>query len=255
MPRRRAQKPQPLHLESHQYVCTLGVTRGSKKTKIQIPTAKKSRCQAQKTYHGIGMSRQPVLTGSRLSWPIDAYFITPAENLVSNASSYLWLDESHHPEQTGEGFAWHIIWLQASQDVTGIEPWTKLKAVRKCCFRGECSQQPKDTHTANQVSFPQEIQVAGASSLRQSYLKHSGKRSAPPSQTGPSVPHTDSCNSWGSLPSTPAPECISHLPYPTNQNQNLIPHSSQCKTENTHTGSINIICQWQPKEEGRAGGE
>ena len=86
------------------------------------------------------MPRQPVLTGSRLSWPVDAYVITPAEHLVSNASSHLWLGEPLHPEQTGEDFACHTARMQASQNVTGIKPCKKLEALRERYFSGECSQ-------------------------------------------------------------------------------------------------------------------
>lgn len=122
------------------------------KVKSQVPTVKKSHCQAQKAYCSTSMSRQPVLIGSRLSRPTDAYVITPAEHL-SNASSHLWLDELLHPEQTGEDFACHAAWTQTSQNATGIKPCTKLEVLRERYFRGEDSQLPKDTRSAIQVSF------------------------------------------------------------------------------------------------------
>lgn len=135
-----------------------------KKSKTN-PTVKKPRCQAQKMYHSIGMSRQPVLTDSRLSWPI--------EHLINKVSSCLWLDEPLHPEQAGEDFACCTAWTQVSQNVTGIKPCTKLEALRERCFRGECSQQPKDMNSTIQVSFSQErFKFHVLTSLRLSYPEH-----------------------------------------------------------------------------------
>jgi len=109
--------------------------------------------------------------------------------------SHLWLDEPLHPERTAEDFACHTAWTQASQNVTVIKPRIKLEALRERYFRSECSQQPKDTHSAIQVYFSQKrIKLQVLTSLRLSYLKHPpDKMSASLSQPDPSAPWTDSC--------------------------------------------------------------
>lgn len=60
---------------------TLKKKREKKKEPGSNPYCKKSPSQAQGAQCSSSVSGQPGLAGSRLSWPTNAYVITPAEHL------------------------------------------------------------------------------------------------------------------------------------------------------------------------------